>query len=111
MRAFSRLIFIGAVMVAVTMPEVISADPGTHSPSVNRRERRQGRRVRRGVKSGELTPAEAKSLRQEQRGIRKEEREMKSDGSLTGEERKELQQDLNKSSEHIKQEKHDSQTR
>jgi len=48
---------------------------------------------------------------QDQREIRAKEREMKSDGTFTREERKELQQDLNEASQNIHEQKHDEQTR
>jgi hypothetical protein len=58
-----------------------------------------------------LTREETKNLAQEQREIRKEEREYKSDGVLTREERKDLHQDNNEASKKIYLEKHDADTR
>ncbi len=84
---------------------------GTHDPKVNKRQHRQHARIHQGVKSGELTHAEARELRLEQRAIRKKERAYKSDGNLSVQERKELHQDLNAASANIHEEKHDAQTR
>jgi polyhydroxyalkanoate synthesis regulator phasin len=101
------LFVVGFVFVAPSL----QAEPGTRSPGVNRRERKQKARIKQGVKSGELTKDEAKELRQDQREIRQKEREMKSDGTLTKDERKELHQDLKESSQNIYEEKHDAEKR
>jgi len=83
----------------------------THDPGVNKRQHRQAKRIKQGVKSGELTKHEAKELREDQRDIKNKEEAYKSDGKLTNAERKDLQHDLNQSSREIHQEKHDGQTR
>lgn len=80
-------------------------------PGVNARQHHQRDRIAQGVRSGELTKDEAKSLRAEQRAIRQEERQYKSDGVLTTDERKDLHQDLNAASRNIYNEKHDGQKR
>lgn len=84
---------------------------GTRDPGVNKRQHKQHARIHQGVKSGELTRTEAKSLRADQRAIRAEEREFKSDGKLTKAERKELHQDQNEASRDIYREKHDQDKR
>ena len=80
-------------------------------PGVNSRQHHQRHRVAQGVRSGELTAKEAKSLRAEQVAIRQKEREFKSDGTLTAQERVELHKDLNQSSKDIYVEKHDEERR
>jgi hypothetical protein len=80
-------------------------------PGVNARQHNQHDRIAQGVRSGELTKDEAKGLRTEQRSLRQEERQYKSDGMLTKDERKDLHQDLNASSRNIYSEKHDAETR
>lgn len=87
------------------------ASAGTRDPGVNQRQHHQHARIAQGVKSGELTRLEARGLRAEQRAIRLEEREFKSDGVLTGAERRELHRDLNEASRDIYREKHDGATR
>lgn len=87
------------------------AHPHPRRNQVARREHRQHDRIKQGVKSGELTKEEAKGLRSEQKEIREERREMMKDGHLSKEEHKELNQDLNKASEHIYEEKHDAEKR
>jgi len=80
-------------------------------PGVNRRQRNQNRRIGQGVRKGSLTKDEAKSLGQAERDLRKLEREYKSDGKLTIDERKELHQELNELSSQIYEEKHDDEFR
>jgi hypothetical protein len=100
------------ILVALFSTLVIgAAQAGTRDPGVNKRQHHQHARIAEGVKSGELTRSEARSLRSEQRAIRAEEREFKSDGVLTRGERRELHRDLNESSRDIYREKHDSSTR
>ena len=110
MRSMIRVLLLSFAATLLLAPVSIHAE-GTRTPVVNRRERRQRRRIRRGVKSGQLTKDEAKGLRKEETQIRQEKREMKSDGNVTPEERKQLNQDLNKTSHDIYQEKHDAETR
>lgn len=86
-------------------------DPGIHDPGVNARQWRQGQRIGQGIRSGELTRDEIAALRGEQRAIRLEEREYKSDGVLTPAERRDLQQDLNEASRGIYEQKHDDDRR
>jgi polyhydroxyalkanoate synthesis regulator phasin len=86
--------------------------PGAvRDPGVNARQHNQSDRIAQGVRSGELTKSEAKSLMQEQRSIRQEERAYKSDGVLNRAERRDLHQDLNEASRNIHNEKHDGETR
>lgn len=80
-------------------------------PGIDRREQREMERIRQGVRSGELTRNEARRLLNEQRMIRQEEREYKSDGVLTRDERKDLLQDLNAANQHIYNETHDAERR
>lgn len=83
----------------------------TRDPGVNARQANQRERIEQGVRSGELTRSEARQLGTEQRAIRQEERQYKSDGVLTKDERKDLQQDLNVASRDIASQKHDAERR
>jgi len=82
---------IGQVVVAVILIMTFAAPvfAGPKSPGVDRREHKQKQRIKQGIKSGALTKEEGRALTAEQKAIRAKEREMKSDGSLTREERKE----------------------
>jgi hypothetical protein len=88
-----------------------AAAAGTHDPAVNARQDNQTDRIVQGVASGELTRKEATELTQERRDIKQLERDYKSDGTLTQEERTDLHQQLDQASEEIREEKHDEQQR
>ena len=116
-----RLIISLAVLSTVSMTAlpVLAQDvthPGHNSmkhrdPGINHRQDKQGERIRQGVRSGELTRAEAKDLREDRRDIRKEERAYKSDGHLSKVERRDLHHDMNDLSKDIHSAKHDADKR
>ena len=99
------------ITIAITAALTVPATAGTRDPRVNERQHKQHGRMAQGVKSGELTRSEVKDLRGDQRDIRLEERQFKSDGKLTKDERQELHQDQKAASQEIYQEKHDDQAR
>ena len=84
------------------------ADAGTRDPRVNARQYNQHDRIRQGVRSGELTRHETRRLAGEQRDVRQLERAYKSDGKLTGAERRDLHHEQNQTSRDIYRQKHDS---
>jgi CRISPR/Cas system-associated endoribonuclease Cas2 len=102
----SVLSLCGMALVSSTLAADRPQDPG-----VNARQRTQHNRVQQGVRSGELTAGEAKSLKQEEKVLRQEERAYKSDGKLTVAERKDLHQDANQLSRDIHRQKHDAQSK
>lgn len=112
MNKLIRISAIAALMIA-TAPAFADQGERHHprDPGVNARQHHQQERIEQGVRSGELTRGEARNLRQEERGIRKEERQDKADGKLTRDERKDLHEDLNKASRDIHDEKHDAEKR
>lgn len=87
------------------------ADPGTRDRGVNARQHRQTHRIGQGIKSGELTRHEARGLAKDQRDVRQLERAYKSDGSLSGAERRDLHHEQNQASRDIYRQKHDAQQR
>lgn len=97
--------------------EAAQGQPGSRPPAavrdpgVNAHQHRQQHRVQQGVRSGELTRAETRELRTEQKQIRQMERDYKSDGVLTRPERKELHQAQQEASRNIYAEKHDAEQR
>jgi hypothetical protein len=88
-----------------------AASPAVRDPGVNQRQGNQTGRIVQGVKSGELTQAEAQELRTERKDIRELEQGYKSDGALTREERADVHQQLNQQSREIYEEKHDGEVR
>ena len=83
----------------------------TNTPRVDRRERNQHRRIRQGVRSGELNKREARRLRHQERVTHAEEAAAKADGKVTKRERRRLNRRENRTSRHIYRQKHDRQKR
>ena len=98
----------GIVFCGVLAPTNLRSDD--RRPSIDRREHHQQLRLRQGIRSGELTRAEARRLEAEQARIRVDERFAKS-GGFTTEERRRIQNELNKASRDINKQKHDRQDR
>ena len=105
-------------MIAATLLTTVAvadarpnAQRGVRDPGVNMRQFNQRDRIQHGVRSGELTRHETRQLAGEQRDVRQLERAYKSDGTLTGAERRDLQHEQNQASRSIYQQKHDAQDR
>lgn len=86
-----------------------ASPPAVRDPVVNQRQANQTARIVQGVQSGELTRDESQELRTERREIRELEQGYKSDGTLSQDERRDLQQQLNQQSRQIAAEKHGEQ--
>ncbi len=97
-----------SVMFVLALGVTVSAQ---QTPGVDRREHRQQRRIRQGVRSGALTRREAARLERQQRRTRHIEAKAKSDGTVTRRERVRLQRRENRTSRHIYRQKHDAQKR
>jgi len=87
------------------------ANAAKRDPGVNHRQQHQRARIHQGAHAGQLTKDERKTLTQEQRAIRQQERAYKSDGVLTRDERKDMHQDLTRAGKDIYNEKHDAESR
>lgn len=98
----SKIIFSAILMALV----INNADAQTV-----RRARNQHQRIQQGVRSGELTRAEAVNLRTDQKEIRQEVKEAKADGVVTPDERKEVRQDQRQESRKIFRKKHNNRDR
>jgi hypothetical protein len=88
-----------------------SGSAGKKTLRIDARERHEQKRIKQGLRSGELTRREARKLEAEQRKIKADEAPAKSDGKVTKKERKQLHKELNRASRHIYREKHDAQKR
>lgn len=80
--------------------------PGQRTPSINRREGRESRRIRQGVRSGSLTRRETARLAAQQARIRAHERHAKADGLMTARERASIQRQENRANRNIYRKKH-----
>ncbi len=75
------------------------------------RQKRQHQRIKQGVRTGEITRAEAVNLRNGQKEIREEKREARADGVVTPAEKQEIRQDQRKESRKIFRKKHNNRDR
>lgn len=76
------------------------------TPRTNARQMAQQGRIAEGKRSGELTRAETRALRAEQRHIRRTERRAKADGNVTPREKAKLERKQNRANRHIRRAKH-----
>lgn len=82
------------------------------SAQVRQNAKNQHKRIKQGVRSGELTKPEAINLAKDQREIRQDVREAKrNDGVITPTERKEIRQDQRQASRKIYRKKHNNRDR
>ncbi len=71
----------------------------------------QKQRVKQGVKSGEITKAEAEKIREQRKEVRAEVKEVKADGIVTKEEKKDIKKERKDANKAIVRAKHNKQTR
>lgn len=81
------------------------------SNRVDAREARQDARIDQGVRTGSLTPREARRLGREQSRIGRAESRAEADGTLTPREARRLEARQDAASRHIRRQKHDAQVR
>ena len=109
MRLNRRLTVIGLLIIVTLCSATVFA--GQTTPGVDRREGRQSRRIKQGVRSGSLTHREARHLRAQQSRIRAHERRVKADGVVTARERASLQHQENRASRNVYRKKHNRRVR
>ncbi|MDQ3650855.1 MAG: hypothetical protein M3458_11400 [Acidobacteriota bacterium] len=68
-------------------------------------------RVRRGVRSGQITRDEAREIREREQQIRAERRGYRSDGTMTREERREIRSDERQQDRYIRSQRRDNDRR
>ena len=78
---------------------------------IRHRAQNQHQRIRQGVKSGELTRAEAKNLREDHKDLHQDVKLAKSDGKVTKEERKIIRKEEKRNSREIYRKKHNRRER
>jgi hypothetical protein len=103
-----------ATMVAGLLSVTVAANADgnrARDPGVNTRQQTQRARIQHGVRSGELTRRETHGVVDSQRDIRQLERGYRSDGTLTGAERRDLHHEQNEASREIYRQTHDAQDR
>ena len=70
-------------------------------------DRQDRQRVRRGVRSGQITREEARAIRAREQQIRAERRGYRSDGTITREERREIRRDEREQDRYIRSQRRD----
>ena len=76
------------------------------TPRIHHRRVEQQKRIRQGVRSGELTKGETRKLEGEQKDVREDVKEARADGVVTKTERREITHDQNQASRDIARAKH-----
>ncbi len=84
---------------------------GKKSPTINKRQKQQKKRIRQGVSSGSLTHREAKKLRHQQARIQHKKRRFKADGNFSKRERLKIHKKQNRASKNIYRKKHNTKYR
>lgn len=99
------------MMIKVLVLGMVVCCVGFAGGRQDRREARQSARIRQGVKSGELTGAEAARLKQQQRKIHRTEERMEADGEVSGKEAAKLERMQDRASKNIYRKKHNERER
>jgi hypothetical protein len=101
-----------AVFALPVVAQSTSASGSANAPTVQQRAENQQDRIAQGVKSGELTPAEASNLETKEGAINEETRDMRqaNDGHLTAADKAKINQQQNQLSKQIYQDKHNAAT-
>ncbi len=73
--------------------------------------RHERQRIKQGVKSGEITRRETKTLAMQQKDIRHDKKEARADGRVTPAERRHIRRDERKASRSIYRKKHNARDR
>lgn len=105
-RLLSVMLMLTAAGFVVPSSSNANSAPGQRTPGINRREGRQSRHIRHGVRSGSLTRRETSRLAAQQARIRAHERRAKADGMVTAGERARIQRQENRANRNIYRKKH-----
>ena len=108
MKKTSSILIAVVISLLAGLSAMAQTTPGIHTPHINKQQHEQQKRIRQGVRSGELTRGETRRLEKDEREIRQEERAAKADGTVTAEERREINKDLNKTNRQIYRAKHNN---
>ena len=91
-------------------PQDNTQSGNTKTPVINKRQRRQQRRIAQGEKSGQLTAGEAARLEKREAKIERDKQAARSDGRVTPAERRKLRREENRTSRKIHRLKHNDKT-
>lgn len=99
----------GLLIAALAVTSVAEAQ--TKTPVINARQHMQEKRINQGVRSGELTKREARTLRKDERKLTAEKRAYKATGHVTAAERRHMRHQENHISKAIYAKKHNGRVR
>ncbi len=113
----TTIILNSAALIALCVPAAFAQQSGsssttTNPPTVQQRKENQQDRIANGIQSGQLTAGETKNLETKEAGMNKEERNMRAadNGKLTSADRAKLNNQQNRLSNQIYQDKHNANT-
>jgi hypothetical protein len=95
-----------SIKIIVAVITVLFCSQTFAQPPIKQHQINQHQRIKQGVQSGEITPAEKQRLKEEQHRIRMEKRMAKADGHVSKKERMILKREQRKASKDIYQAKH-----
>ncbi len=104
-----KFLLLSAITLLLAGSTEAFAQGRNRGASYNDRQDRQ--RVRRGVRSGQITRDEAREIREREQQIRAERRGYRSDGTLTREERREIRSDEREQDRYIRSQRRDDDRR
>jgi len=102
-------IFGGVLAAALAVTSIANAQ--TRTPVINHRHMNQEHRINQGVRDGELTRNEARSLRRREHKLEMDKRMAKADGRVTPAERRHLRHEENRLNRDIYRDKHNGRVR
>ncbi len=103
-----KLLFVALFLVGFTFSTQAQSNT---TPKVSKRQVKQQKRIGQGIASGELTKAELKQTRKQQKNIQKHKMKTKADGQVTKRERAGLHMHQNKASRNIARKKNNKNSR
>jgi hypothetical protein len=102
-------IFGGVLVAALAITSIANAQ--TRTPVINHRQVRQEHRIHQGVRNGELTRHETRSLQRGERKIQADKRMAKADGRVSPAERRHIRREQNRMSRAIRRDRHNGRVR
>jgi len=113
MNVKSLLLAAAVILAPVAVTAQTTPTPGKHDHNIHQRQMNQQRRINQGVKSGQLTRHEARTLERQHRAINRETRAMRAqnNGRLTKQDRRTIHRQQNQESRRIYRKKHNARTR
>ena len=97
------------LVLGIYLTATAQESSATRTPVANTKQVNQATRIMHGQATGQLTHAEARALKKEQRHIRRVKKRAKADGVVTVEEKQRINRKQRRANRHIRRQKHDAQ--